>query len=303
MSEVLRDYSKLKSTSTVAIIGASYAGLTLANFLKKHSISFIIFESSPTYYDDDDDDDDSNNNSPKLKSNLFVIGPFILPSLKRIAKELSIKNVYTSAGVSTTEQNDNCYERSDVILTLLQNVKDSIQFSTCINSITCFKEENKQPSYFCNASETNKSSDISTCTTGPFEYIIAADGVHSIIGSNYKSSNDTRILLIGDARWVNDSWYDFGFHRTTEGADVAINDGLELGKILKSLIIPEVPFNGNDDNDGLDGGRSKEVILRLKKYSAYEKYKLRKKKTIFRRFIFMVFVAYIIGKFRKGILQ
>ena len=57
----------------VAIIGASYAGLTIGNVLHQHSIPFTIFESSPNYYnninDGDDDDSCSSSSSSSSSSN------------------------------------------------------------------------------------------------------------------------------------------------------------------------------------------------------------------------------------------
>jgi hypothetical protein len=59
--------------------------------------------------------------------------------------------------------------------------------------------------------------------------VVGADGVFSIIRSYaYKGT-----YLIGDARWVQDvSWYDLGTTRIAHGANMAMMDGLELGKIL-----------------------------------------------------------------------
>ena len=295
----------------VAIIGASYAGLTLANYLKKNSIPFVIFESLPSYYNINDDD--SNNDDgvisstevvTKLKPNLFVIGPFILPSFRRIANELGIQMNTCTTGTfgskngprqDETQYIENCYERSDIILYLLRNVKEGIQFNTSIESITCIHNECMESSYYCNTIKTNGTYE----KYGPVQYIIAADGVHSIVGSKYKFDDD-RILLIGDARWVNDSWYNFGFQRVREGADVAMNDGLELGKILKSLIDKYDHSTEERQFDDNESKNNEKIASRIKKFSAYEKYKLRMRKGILRRFLFVVFVAYIIGKFLKG---
>ena len=284
----------------VAIIGASYAGLTIGNVLHQHSIPFTIFESSPNYYNNinDGDDDDScssssssssssnsdatnkfNNNT--MKQNLFVIGPFILPCFENILSSvLKLKYLGKSDNETNTNDMEHCYERCNVILSLLKNIQKNIRFDTSIQSITKYQRNHRE---------------IFSCVSQggikyePFQYIIAADGVHSVIGSNHQMDDDHKVLLIGDARWVNDSWYNFGFQRVREGGDIAIRDGVELGINLVKIIKHEKDTHKE----------SKETMDIIGKYSAREKYLLRKKMRYFRRIAVVLFLAFLFEKFKS----
>lgn len=295
-----------KTNAKVAIIGASYAGLTLCNALKKHSIPFVIFESSPDYYSGKDEatmisseNDNSfvmkDNTFRSFKQNQFVVGPFILPSFGFISRELGIElmtirdeDKRISTGSNNDVQVDHCYERCDIVLSLLENIQNSIEYETTINSIMQFSSSKKEEQFYC-------TSGYDTRKHGPFEYIIAADGVHSIIGSKHQMNDDNKILLIGDARWVNDSWYNFGFSRVKEGADIAMRDGIELGYILTKLLNREVDTNGVEQADYFET-----IDILRQKYSANQKFLLRKRKRLVRRVLMAVVIAFLIEKFRVG---
>ena len=81
-----------KTTLPVTIIGASYAGLTLANILHQHSIPYTIFDSKQWF--------------------TYVTGDLNLPSWKAIAKKLEL---------DTTNGND-WPSRQEVIESLLNRV-------------------------------------------------------------------------------------------------------------------------------------------------------------------------------------
>jgi hypothetical protein len=322
----------------VAIIGASYAGLTLANTLKNHSIGFTVFESSPNYYYENDDANNSKSgvanvigvdagiSNKRLKPNLFVVGPFILPSLKGILHDLGIglrtkrSSTHTSGAKDERSSNKSknnkidedsdiddlpfCYERIDVIEALLYNIQDRIQYNTTITTII-HEKQNNESLFYCSSSCTHTSEhsiDHNKQKQGPFEYIIAADGVHSIIGTNHQMNDDNKILLIGDARWVNDAWYDFGTNRVKNGADIAMNDGIELGLILKNLL------NGKEEEeceeiikDKLCDNSYTTMMIQLKeKYSAKEKCRMRMKRRLIRRIFIILLIAILIQKFRSG---
>ena len=277
---------------TVAIIGASYAGLSLGNTLQKHSISFIIFESSQNYYDDENkivgqntqNNERRNKNEMRLKPHLFVIGPFILPSFANLLENLGL---HMSCETRQSQLGKNCdveccYERSNVISTLIHKIQHRIKYDTTITKIIKSQGGEGDQSFYCCCNRDDEKK------YGPFEYVIGADGVHSMIGSNHKMKDDNRILLIGDARWVNDSWYDFGFNRVREGGNVAIQDGFELGSCLAKLI----------QHDSYSNCTIQSMVKQ--KYSANQRFLIRRKKQLIRRMVVMFFAAFIVEQFRRG---
>jgi hypothetical protein len=84
---------------------------------------------------------------------------------------------------------------------------------------------------------------------GPFDVVVSADGLfgRKTIGivhekKEHCSKEDTvdadilygnsKFARIGDGRWLDRIWWDFGTTRIKRGANVAIHDGLQLGKLL-----------------------------------------------------------------------
>ena len=225
----------------VAIIGASYAGLTLANVLHSKNIPYTVFDS-------------------KYFPFTYITGTFDVPSYTFVLKSLGLiqeKNEDIDIPVPTREQ---------VISILLKRVKDhnNIVFGQNITKIERVVKggvDNHVEFYL--HSRTNHTgyysyrnhNDPSTTTKnnkssydgqhecahvcgnlyGPFQCVVGADGVLS----KCRKHAWTGTYLIGDARWVNDRWYDLGFRRIKEGADVAMLDAIELGA---SLYLNRVPF-------------------------------------------------------------
>ena len=194
-------------SSAVAIIGASYAGLTLANTLKQKSssIAFKIFDSKTLPF-------------------TYVTGgdSFNVPSYVSLATKL---------GLQTSPQLSSGLTRQDVIESLLERVKQHLIVGARIERI----EERNHLFYLHTRRKLQSSADGTSTATiasnsyqiyGPYQCIIGADGVRSICRTS--ALNGT--YLIGDARWVNDRWYDLGLCRIERGADIAIQDGLELGE-------------------------------------------------------------------------
>ena len=76
----------------IAIIGASYAGLTLANILHMHNIPYVIFDSKSLPF-------------------TYVMGgtTFNVPSYKKlIVKKLELDTTNTSNDCNTEEEEDQC---------------------------------------------------------------------------------------------------------------------------------------------------------------------------------------------------
>ncbi len=188
---------------SIAIIGASYAGLSLANTLKqKSSISFTIFDSKTLPF-------------------TYVTGgdAFNVPSYSTLAKKLSLK--------TSSQLPDNGLTRQDVIESLLEQVTHNVIVGTRIERI----EKRNNVFYLHTRTQKLQSSANGSSTEtiyGPYQYVIGADGVRS----KCRTCALHGIFLIGDARWVNDRWYDLGLRRIEQGADIAIQDGVELGEMF-----------------------------------------------------------------------
>ena len=198
-----------ESTSSVAIIGASYAGLTLANTLlhNSKSIAFTVFESKTLPF-------------------TYVTGgdTFNVPCYPLVAKKV---------GLETTRQNICSLTREDVIESLLESVKEHY----LIVGARIERIEERKKLFYLHTRQKLQSSDGALSTNissnninihGPFHCVVGADGVRS----KCRTSALRGTFLIGDARWVNDRWYDLGLRRIDRGANIAIQDGIELGEQL-----------------------------------------------------------------------
>ena len=132
------------TTLPVAIIGASYAGLTLANVLHQHSIPYIIFDSKQSF--------------------TYVTGDLNLPSWNTIAKKLEL------------ETNDNDWpSRQEVIESLLNRVKPNVQCSQRIVQI-----EKRMGCFYLHSMQISHSHGEITIH-GPFQSVVGADGVLSTV--------------------------------------------------------------------------------------------------------------------------
>mmetsp|Transcript_12635 Transcript_12635/g.21406 ORF Transcript_12635/g.21406 Transcript_12635/m.21406 type:complete len:297 (+) Transcript_12635:7-897(+) len=197
-------------STSIAIIGASYAGLTLANTLQQNSssITFTIFDSKTLPF-------------------TYVAGgdAFNVPSYSSLATRLALK---------TSRQANIGLTRKDVIESLIKRVTQHFIVGKRIEKI----EERNNSFYLHTRQKLHSSDGASSAATassnnnhkvyGPYQCVVGADGVRS----KCRTSALNGTFLIGDARWVNDRWYDLGLRRIKRGADIAILDGLELGGLL-----------------------------------------------------------------------
>ena len=198
-------------TFNVAIIGAGFAGLTLANYLKRHSpfVQFQLFDSKA--------------------EPIPIVGSIRLPNAKRVLKELKITQI--KEGEEEQQQiNHNCsndyISREDFLNLLRRGV--FIQYACRIVRVT----KQRQPSEDSSRHLDNDKYKYYVSTDqgqdyGPFDLVVAADGIFGQTSLNHLGA------VIGDARWYQDVWFwDFGRRRIREGGDIAITDGIELGRLL-----------------------------------------------------------------------
>ena len=204
----------------VAIIGASYAGLTIANVLDLNSIPYVIFEcKSPPF--------------------AYVTGGtgFNIPSYQSIVRILNLD--VNGNNKKNTSQIDNegmeKMTREDVISTLWERVKEHVCCGE--NIVRIYQRSNGEISELYLHSRSMNNMHIRK--HGPYRCIIGADGVLS----RCRKAALQGIYLIGDARWAHDHWYDFGLRRIEKGADLALLDGVELGQ--KIVMIKSQMTGGN----------------------------------------------------------
>ncbi|KAL9189466.1 hypothetical protein ACHAXT_009141 [Thalassiosira profunda] len=180
----------------IAIVGASYSGLCLANVLHLHSIPCIVFEGKA------------------LPFNHVVGGSqFNVPSYQLIAKKLKLGSNCISEGGPT---------RKEVVDSLLRRVLPKLMTAHRVVGI-----ESKDGLFHIRCRMQTQNPDDERIV-GPFRSVVGADGVLSTLRSTALKGT----YLIGDARWCKDRWWDLGLQRIDRGADMALMDGCELGEAI-----------------------------------------------------------------------
>jgi hypothetical protein len=250
--------------NTVAIVGAGFAGLILANYLElpqrgagerqkneeginqaanNHRWTYKLFES-------------------KSSTGIPIIGTIGLESAREILEELCLfeeacseqnvvgwvfpkRSLNTRISATNSENDDNFHEVSrESFLELLRKnvtIQSSSRVVDIIEKTTNDGSESKilSSSYFIVTEGDGRERE----EHGPFDLVVAANGL-SFRGETTKTlrqklKSSSSILKIGDSRYHYDrSWWDFDFlgaTRRRNGADVAIRDGLLIGRRLLGL--------------------------------------------------------------------
>lgn len=83
---------------------------------------------------------------------------------------------------------------------------------------------------------------------GPFDLVVVANGLFG--GEKLLEKASARI---GDCRWHQERrfWFDFGITRIKRGADIAIQDGLRIGRQLEKNLHKIVTDNNSENYDHL----------------------------------------------------
>jgi 2-polyprenyl-6-methoxyphenol hydroxylase-like FAD-dependent oxidoreductase len=191
---------RIRGDIKVAIIGGSYSGLSLANALHLNSIQYTIFDRRSLPY-----------------THVMGGSGFDVPSFTYISNRLDLKQFATSNAMHSPT-------RKNVIDTLMTRVNDSLLPEHNIVGI------NKKDSSFYLTIETKSNDNTKRRQQkGPYHIVVGADGV---VSTCRKSTYYEGMFLVGDARWVNDRWFDLGLRRIDRGADIAMLDGLQLGEAI-----------------------------------------------------------------------
>ena len=186
----------------VAIVGGSYAGLSLANVLHLNSISCTIFDRRTLPF-----------------THVMGGNGFNVPSLQMIQDRLELRK-------PINDGKSQMLTRKGVIDSLSERVIDkSLLPAHCvvriIKDVTSF--------YIVTELTTNNGENKAFQQRhGPFDIVVGADGVLSTC----RITAHTGVFLVGDARWVNDRWFDLGLRRIDRGADIAMGDGSQLGEAI-----------------------------------------------------------------------
>ena len=254
---------------TVAIVGAGFAGLVLANYLElfhpeqtKSKDGNLVVPENPlwTY----------RMFESKSSSGIPVIGTICLESAREVLEELclfkeacseqSTRPVFPQFSrhedMPTTNNDDKYHEvsRESFLELLRKNVK--IQSSSRVIDIlveeTTINDSSQKPSrpkYFVVIQDDNGAG----VKKGPFDLVVASNGL-SFRGETTKSMQQTlkssaSIVKIGDSRYrYGRSWWQFdflGMTRRTSGANTAILDGLEVGRRLLQRDTERIPIGEN----------------------------------------------------------
>jgi hypothetical protein len=188
---------------SIAIVGSGFGGLSLALRLGRQdgddALKVVVLESQSS-------------------ASGGIVGELHLPSGKKNLAQLGLSDLWEKLS-SRSERIDHvsqaCLQRA-----LREKAASSIRYGHCVIGI----EQVPDGRLLCLL-------DNDRPAMGPFDIVVGADGVLSRFRL-LPPRKCGRVALVGDARWAQDRWWDFGTARIQGGADLAIRDGLELGELL-----------------------------------------------------------------------
>jgi 2-polyprenyl-6-methoxyphenol hydroxylase-like FAD-dependent oxidoreductase len=213
----------------ILIIGAGYGGLGLANRLLPSS--HVSSSSSTSHWKVDVVDQLS---PPRVGS---LCGRICLPQARSLLTGLGIQ---TDTGAMSPQGEDSPYLDEDALLQVLRrNVK--VDYLHCVTNISVAVGDRRRlyatvwkrrPGERLAVPAENDIDSTVVVQWGPYDWIVAADGVRSRWRRQLRRRPCRRLLWIGDARWVPDRPWDFGRRRLRQGGQLALRDAVELGGLL-----------------------------------------------------------------------
>jgi len=201
---------------SIAIVGASFAGLTLANYLSHSEWNCHVFEAK---------------DEP-----IQIVGTIRLPSAIQILEELGI-------GIMSglIQKNTSLVDRQSFLQTLKGRIK--VEYGFRIERIESANNDDND-----NDNVTTKKwlRDTKGRRCGPFDCIIITTGLALDSVSTQLILNSDAV--IGDARWQYDTWFwDFGRTRVDRGGNIALEDAKELAHsilLVSDLLQKQILPNG-----------------------------------------------------------
>jgi hypothetical protein len=186
---------------SIAVVGAGFGGLSLALTLSRHdnndALKVVVLESQPSAAGG-------------------IVGELHLNWGKQSLAQLGLSGLWKK--LSSRSERIDCVPQECLQRALREEAASSIRYGHCVIGI----EQVPDGRLLCLL-------DGDRPAVGPFDIVVGADGVLSRFRLLPPCG---RVALVGDARWAQDRWWDLGAARIQCGADLAIRDGLELGKLL-----------------------------------------------------------------------
>lgn len=222
--------SNTPTSLSVAIVGAGFSGLSLAIALERSGLDSIIITIFESRLGNADDEGTS-----------YIVGDLFLPNGRDSMGQLGMSEVWEVLTKEAKTGRPNCIPQEGLQRSLRCVVAEKIRYGHRVIGI---REDTRGGGSFvdCIRKERNsrrKARDIET-REGPFDIVAGADGVISCVrkcsvggGSSSAFRNINNVALLGDGRWCQDR-LDLGSRRIKCGADIAIQDGIELARLLTS---------------------------------------------------------------------
>lgn len=194
-------HEKNDAIRSIAIIGSSYAGLAFANFIQfRSTVSIRIFEAL---------------NVPRVG---LLVGDVYIPSGEEVFAQLGLEWKWP--------KNVHLVPEEELLASLRGRLSEKIFYESRVLDL-----ESTDDGIFLNVRSRQGTKNL-CLREGPFDLVVAANGVRS----TFRYCNIANVVVIGDSRWVQNRWWDFGTRRLHQGADIAIRDAVRLGAITLTHI-------------------------------------------------------------------
>ena len=206
-------------------------------------------------------------------SSIPIIGTIRSPNAKFVLEELDLlEEAYKDDNIfpdkMNCSSNNNKEEEEEVLLVnrepflelLRRNVRKHIQSSCRVVDIRIIPCTTTTTTTTTNGSQTQKY--VLTDDEqihGPFDLVVLANGLDFGGGKKHiMMMKNKASIRIGDCRWHQERRFkfDFGMTRIKQGADTAIQDGLQVGRKLEQylhqvhqVVTDNKNNNNNSDND------------------------------------------------------
>jgi 2-polyprenyl-6-methoxyphenol hydroxylase-like FAD-dependent oxidoreductase len=192
---------------SVGIVGASFSGIALALALQKdgdENVKVVLLEER---------------SGAHVGS---IVGDLHLPSGRNSLAQLGLEHLWEDLTKRSFSGRSNHVTQKAFQTALREKASKLIRYNHQVVGI----QRDVEGRLLCQISEQED-------LLGPFDVIAGADGVKSQFRRRHHHREIGRkVALIGDARWVQDQWWDLGFARVTRGADMALRDGIDLAQLL-----------------------------------------------------------------------